>query len=365
MSETEKKPMNKDTIPSTQAWLNGRETWLGSGARGEVVVPQINVWERQGSRGRVLGTITHGCRVDVIERVWDPENEQFYYRILDDGVQGWVSEGYIAWEWSCFTFIGKLSPAQACTALDINLAYGGMQLLSKQDGIAITTEGQPADFESIQLAVVRLANRLKNALATITATPLQVELSNWVEVSISGHGNPRVVGFTLSHQQGIDAISSEQIELAHSLLPLMSLIPYLDLSLSDFSQALDYPQHALIFLARAIEAIENHFSVAAKTNKSMGKERLMQEMLGVSKRDVEYVTRRANDSHRRHAAPDGKATPLPEDELAECFQLDFGHFSVYRYAQGRIRPEIGACRGFTMTCANYLDHACPCGGECL
>ena len=47
------------------------------------------------------------------------------------------------------------------------------------------------------------------------------------------------------------------------------------------------------------------------------------------------------------------------------YVLDFGHFSVHCYAQSRIRPEIGACRGFTMTCANYLDHACPCGGECL
>jgi len=43
----------------------------------------------------------------------------------------------------------------------------------------------------------------------------------------------------------------------------------------------------------------------------------------------------------------------------------FRFFSVHRYAQGRIRPEIGAGRGFTMTCANYLDYACPCGGECL
>jgi len=124
-----------------------------------------------------------------------------------------------------------------------------------------------------------------------------------------------MVGFLAMKEEHQLSVSNEDIETSHSVVPLMAQVPYLDLALSDFFQALNYPQHALIFLARAIESIENHFEGMAKQRRGMGKKAVMQEMLGVKKGDVDYVTKRANESHRRHAARDGTSQALPQDEL--------------------------------------------------
>jgi hypothetical protein len=72
-------------------------------------------------------------------------------------------------------------------------------------------------------------------------------------------------------------------------------------------------------LARAIESVENHFSGIAKNKKGKGKEEIMRKLLKVKRSDVEFVTKRANASHRRHASSDATKKELPSDELAECF----------------------------------------------
>jgi len=55
----------------------------------------------------------------------------------------------------------------------------------------------------------------------------------------------------------------------------------------------------------------------------------MQQSLGVQKSDVEYVIKRANASHRRHASRDATAVDLPHDELAECFKRTASIVSVF------------------------------------
>jgi hypothetical protein len=312
----------ENELPSDYAWLSGRETWSGSLAYGEVVV-DINMWKRPGSLprcGRVVGTLPHGSRVAVAKRVWDQEDKKFYYEVSANEIRGWVSEVFVAWKWSCFTFLGTLSPAQACTNLDISLEFSGMNLSIKQNGFAIVTEGDPADFESIHFAASRFIARITNAQAPLTIAPLRAEFSNWVEVPVGYDEARRTVGFMALEGEQLLSVSNEQIETAHTLVSLMASVPYLDLALSDFSQALNYPQHALIFLARAIESVENHFSGTARRQKGIGKERIMQDLLGVKRSDVEYVTKRANASHRRHATQDGTVSELPGDELAECFK---------------------------------------------
>jgi hypothetical protein len=312
----------RDAQPSAYAWLNGREKEPGSLAYGEVVVPEINVWEQPGSLprcGKVVGKLPHGSRVNVLGQVQDQGNEQTYYEVSADDVQGWVSETLITLKWSCFTFLGTLSPARACTDLDISLDFNGMSLLVKKNGFAIVTEGAPSDFESVHFAASRFISRITNALAPLITIPLRAEFSNWVEIPSDYETAQRTVGFLAPEGERSLSISNEQIETAHTIVPLMSLVPYLDLALSDFFQALEYPQHASIFLARAIESIENHFADMAKHGKGVGKETVMQELLGVKRNDVEYVTKRANESHRRHATRDGTATELPADELAECY----------------------------------------------
>ena len=125
--------------------------------------------------------------------------------------------------------------------LDASLSYGGMNLLTKQQGLAIVTEGDPSSFDGIHAAVSRLAARMTNAIAPLTTATIRAEFSNWVEVSASSGEARRVVGFMDLDGERSTSISNEQIKTAHTLVPLMSLMPYLDLALSGYSQALEYP----------------------------------------------------------------------------------------------------------------------------
>jgi hypothetical protein len=63
-------------------------------------------------------------------------------------------------------------------------------------------------------------------------------------------------------------VSDVDIDKASTVVPLMATVPYLDLALNDYYLALDHPQHALIFLARAIESVENHFAKLAEGRES-------------------------------------------------------------------------------------------------
>lgn len=308
-------------IPSSYGWITGRETWSESFDYGEVAVPEINIWERPGPLphgGQVVGQLPHGTKVNVTKRSWDEENKVYYYHISENEIQGWVKETFLSWEWSCFTFIGTLKPVLSCENLETSLEYRGMNLLLKQNGYAVVVEGNPSNFDSILVAVSRFVKRVLVALASVAVTPLHAELANWVEIPMHSE-KPRTVGFT-NLQEPPRTVTNSDIEVAYSVIPLMASVPYLDLALSDYYQAMDYPQHALIFLARAIESIENQFSGIARQRKGTGKEQIMRELLKVCKTDVDYVTKRANVRHMRHATNDGRATPLPEDELTECFQ---------------------------------------------
>jgi hypothetical protein len=316
--------MNKIAqLPSGFAWLNGRETQRESLAYGEVVVPLINIRERYGSLpecGSTVAELAHGTRIHVLEGIRHKEEERSFYRISANGIDGWVPESFIAWKWSCFTFLGTLHPAQACRELDVSVDFGGMNLVIMQNRFAVMVEGDPDHFNSIRFAVSNFVNRITSAQAPLSATPLRAELTNWVEVPSDLSEGQRMVGFMALEEEQPLSVSNEDIENAQSIVPLMALVPYLDLALSDFFQALNFPQHALIFLARAIESIENHFGRIAKQTKGKGKETVMQELLGVEKSDVDYVMKRANESHRRHATRDGTPKALPQDELIECFK---------------------------------------------
>ena len=304
----------------TIAWINGRETWHRSLAYGEVVVPQVNIWQYAGplpKSGNAIGQISHGTRVTVLAEEEEPSDHRKYYEVSSERVHGWVLESFVAWRWSCFTFLGTLSPSEACKALEAQFHFGGMDLLIREGGFAIATEGDPSQFDSINLAASRYISRITNAQVPFTFIALKTEFTNWVEIP-SGDDEQRTVGFLSANRDQKLTISKDQIETAHTIVPLMATVPYLDLALSDLSQALAYPQHAPIFLARAIEAIENYFARMAQ--KGVGKESVMQQSLGIQKSDVQYVTKRANASHRRHASSDATAVDLPHDELLECFK---------------------------------------------
>lgn len=307
------------------AWINCREDWDDSFALGDVVIEDVHVLENAGERHRlkneVVGKISHGKKVSILgkEIIEHNGNQIVYLKVSDEILTGWINESFLAWNWSSFTFIGNIKPADVCKNLHINLYRWGINLLIRDNGIAVLTEGDPKQFEIINQAILRFVNRIIHAQAPLTQISLQVEFVNWVEVPLGGNENKfKSVGFTLLENLNAKTISDSDIQSAFSALPLIELTPYFDLALSDFHQALQYPEHALIFLSRAIESIENHFAMLVKQN-NKGKEVLMRELLNIDKNDVDYVTRRANASHRRHASRDATIDTLSSEELAECF----------------------------------------------
>jgi len=195
-----------------------------------------------------------------------------------------------------------------------------MELLMKQDRIAVVTEGDPKDFDSIHTAAYRYLRRIIAAQTPLSVVALQAGFSYWVEVPMERGEAGRTVGFMELESKDPLQVTTDDIQTAQSLVPLMAQVPYLDLALRDLTQALTYRQHALILLARAIESIENFFGPLAQQRRGIGKEKLMRELLDVKKSDVEYITKRANATHRRHASPNGTEKALDKDELAECFK---------------------------------------------
>lgn len=302
-------------------WISCRETFYDSLEKGDVVLNKANIWENSGGlpkSGKVIGEIPHGSRVNTIDE--DLIGKDSFYKISDDAISGWIHESFIVWNWSNFTFIGKLTPANVCDGLDFYKEEFGISITIKENDFAIVTEGDPSRFDDIEKSVIRYINRIVNALAPFKQLALQIDFSNWIEVPLGGEDKRgELVGFNFQAEKESAQISSSDIQTAISVLPLMKYCPYFDLALSDFYQAIRYPQHALIFLARSIESTEKNFGYMAKQNPSKGKSEIMRDVLDVNKNDVDYVTKRSNQSHRRHASSDARNEDLSSEELGKCY----------------------------------------------
>jgi hypothetical protein len=314
--------MNNLELPSV-AWLTGRETYTESTAYGEVVVPSINIRLNPGGLselGRFIGELPHGSSVTVVEKYKHEKEKRDYYKISVSEIVGWVPETFISWRWSRFTFFGRFLPLNACRELDLSTEYAGLQMRIKAGKFAVSTEGDPDNTDAIKNAIVKYADRITAAVGPLTTVSLRAEFDNWVAEPAESSAGKRIVGLNVEDEQLIKQVNNEHIETSQTIIPLMAQFPYLDLALSDFSQAMMYPQHAPIFLARAIEAIEYYFDHFAKKEKGVGKEKYMRRKLGVRESDVTYVTKLANQSHRRHASEEGKDEKLSDDDLALCYK---------------------------------------------
>ena len=300
-------------------WANGRESFDTSTAYAEVIVPIINVRDAPGGKYAV-GTLPHGARCTLLESRHVPEEQRDYHHIGAPHVRGWLPAQFVATNWSTFTFLARVREAPNCRNLDTRCDYRGMELIAIQNNVAVTTEGDPAQFEGIRTAALSFANRLFAAQTPISATALTVEFMHWVENPAEGSDSKHTVGFVALLPESATAVTNAHISLAATAVPRMALVPYLDLALNDFALALRYPDHALIFLARAIESVEYYFDRGSPKPSKQGRESLMRKELEVPRADVEYVTKRANESHRRHADPSGKLVPIAADELAKCFK---------------------------------------------
>jgi hypothetical protein len=242
--------INNKVLPK-HAWISCRETWPDSLGLGEVVLQEANIWEYAGSlpkSGKIVGKVGHGTMVNVVNRELQEDSNVNYCEITTNTLNGWISENFLSWQWSSFTFVRNLKPENVCRKLDISIDHLGIKFFIRGNSFAITTEGDPSHFDIIRKAVSRFIDRIINAQAPLTTIPLQADFINWVEVPISNREKGQEkVGFLSIESENIKSISDSDIEDAYSVIPLLELSPYLDLALSDFYQALKYPQHALIF----------------------------------------------------------------------------------------------------------------------
>jgi len=253
---------NNDLKLPQIAWINCRETYQNSREMGDVVVLGAIVREKTQMLGKVFGEIHHGSKVLVTER------EGSFYKVLSNELNGWIQSFFVSWDWSTFTFFGKIRPHGACKNLDIKINEPSYELVIKDDNFALVTEGDPDHFDIIKKSVTSLLNHLLHAQALSTSIPLIADFTNWIETPATESKRSKSVGFISSEDDNVTTVSSPSIQNARPLANLVKYSPYFDLALSDFSQALRYPQHALIFLSRAIESLENSFEHLAKNQRT-------------------------------------------------------------------------------------------------
>ena len=304
--------------PSKTIWVHGRETSPDSYERGDVVVFQINVWSAPGLGIPVVGTVKHGTKVILLDTKRDNKYQDLYFSIRYKDIQGWVSEQCIAYTWSQFIVTGVLTPSEVCKNLEITVNSAGIDLNITKNRFVASTSGAKDHITSVLSAVERMLHKLTVSQAFLSQIPLSYEVISWIEVPITPVDRSGVVGFSSDQAEG-RFVKPDDLKLAYNIIAKLPFSPYLELAISDYDQALRHPQHALIFLSRSVESIERYFEQFAKNQKSKGKDKLMQNVLEVTKADVDYVMSRANSGHRRHASSTARPENLPQDELQECY----------------------------------------------
>ncbi len=81
-----------------RAIISGIDSDTNSGTYGELVVENINIWEKYGeqggNRGAVIATLPHGTEVDVLK---EKTTDQKYFKIRSSILKtaGWVSDNFI------------------------------------------------------------------------------------------------------------------------------------------------------------------------------------------------------------------------------------------------------------------------------
>lgn len=302
-------------------WLNGWISDKSSLNFKEFFIPIFFLSNKpDNSQKTKAGELKHGSKIQILESKYNPSNKQKYLKVKHGEIEGWISENFISTKWSLFSFFGNFLPEKICQELHTSIEIGGITMEIFKNDYMLSTCGNPKDFDQIRAAVETLLRRITNSQIWSSKTPLSFELMKWIEIEYKEDTKIDVIGF----YKNIDNIyknniSNSDFYNSRRLVPLMSLIPYFDLAINDFYQARVNPQHALIFLSRVIESIENYFKDTIPKNENITKEKYMQKLLNVEKNVVEYVMHRANDSHRRHATKNGKVQILPNEELEKCF----------------------------------------------
>ena len=221
---------------------------------------------------------------------------------------------------STIVFIARLTPAEPCSQLDRSYSLGEVKLSVQGHKIVyavtrIWDYSNPRWFDELISGVREFLRRWVDALALESDKSLHAEITDWLEL---GQGDERqdteggkfIVGKVQNQGRLVRPVEIAELDAALNQESLMVQNPFPRLAIADYHRALNSQEDSLIYLARAIEAVERHF----------GGEKAMQRTLGRSKTFADFVTRRANQAyeHVRHASKTGAATRPPHDEAIEC-----------------------------------------------
>ncbi len=222
---------------------------------------------------------------------------------------------------STIVFIARLTPAEACSQLDRSYSLGEVKLSVQGHKIVhAVTRGwdysNPRWFDELTSGVREFLRRWVDSLALESNKSLHAEITDWLELGQVEEGQELhegkfIVGNVQYQRPTLEAVSVSELDASINCNRLMVQNAYLRLANGDYHKALDAQEDSLIYLARAIEAVERHF----------GGEKAMQQTLGLSKTFADFVTRRANQTydHVRHASKTGAVTRPSPDEASECF----------------------------------------------
>lgn len=221
---------------------------------------------------------------------------------------------------STIVFIARLTPAEACSQLDLSYSQGEVKLSVQGHKIvyAITRGWDYSNtrwFDELISGVREFLLRCVDALAIEGDKSLAVEITDWVELGQTDKQQETqegkfVVGKVQHPQYLAEPVSVTELDAAFNYEPLMAQNPFLRLAIGDYHRALNSQEDSLIYLARAVETVKRHF----------GSQQAMQQAFGCSKNFIEYVTKRANKyEHMRHASRTGAVTRPPHDEKRKCF----------------------------------------------
>lgn len=301
-------------------WIHGRETSSQSYDLGDIVAPLTTVWSAPNAGFPAVGTLKHGTEVTILKSSLNERFRSTDYLVRCGEITGWISELHTASTWSQFVVSGTLYPTQVCRDLRFDTESAGIHLTIAGDQFVATTTGGQDHLSAILIAVRRLLYKLTIAQTFLSDIPLSYQVVNWIEIPVDPLFEGNRIGFQSEQPEDPRSLESKDLLASHAMLSKLMYSPYLELAINDYDQAMRHPQHALIFLARAIESIERFFERFVEQS-GPGKEKLMRQELGIRKADVDYVVKRANTDHRRHASKSSRKTELPHDELETCFVL--------------------------------------------
>jgi len=184
-----------------------------------------------------------------------------------------------------------------------------------------------------------------SALALLKEYPFGVEPIQWIEVG--QEPKAYVLGRLPSEepmaQAKVPKVNQDDFHKARTYVILAQISPFFRRAMIDYSVALGFPREAVVFVARALEAVEAHFRLnqrALSSSKTAQRARdIMKNALCLPGSELKEFYKIANDTTvARHAKKLSQLRAPTLDELRFCIVFCRGaldRFALYLWHENR------------------------------